>query len=292
MIPQYGIRNINMAYPMIPKNIPYRQNYLINPQYQNYASPINRINTNQIGNIPKFTNIGFNNLVPKKYVMQMHPKTKNQPIDNKNIGIEILSQIKVTQNKTPAPLHKKLIVKLTEEEKIYYNNLFLQLYKCNIGKIEAIDAARFIVKSGLSKEILKNIWLISSSTIDIDDFLEKDEFFVMLRLIALAQNNLPYNVESIEKNSPLPPLPIFNNISVNMQKNIFEIPEMTKNIYKQLFDEKKEFFSNYISAKNAIKIWRSNNFNSPDEFDIKKVVDCLKPLEQKNFLNLKEFQVA
>ena len=296
MIPQYGIRNLNVGYPVISKPLNIRQNFIVNSPYQNYinTSPINRINTNQIGNVQKYSKIQYNNAIPNNLQVQNYQKKNNQksPINKNNIEKEFLSQF-INQNKSPAPLHKKLIVKLTEEEKIFYNKLFMQLNKNNFDKIDAIDAARFIVKSGLNKEILKNIWLISSSTIDIDDFLEKDEFFVMLRLIALAQNKLPYNVESIEKNNPIPPLPYFNFITIpNQKNNFFEIPEITKNVYKRLFDGQKEFFSDYISDKNAIKIWRSNNFNSPNDFDIKKVIDCLKPLEQNNFLNLKEFQVA
>ena len=48
--------------------------------------------------------------------------------------------------------------------------------------------------------------------------IDKEEFFVAMRLIALAQNNMPFSAENIERNNPIQPLHQFN-INLNMNNN-------------------------------------------------------------------------
>ena len=82
----------------------------------------------------------------------------------------------------------------------------------NQGRIMAKPAANFMKTSGLEKDTLKKIWLIAAQSSNTQ--MDKDEFFVALRLIALAQNNMPFSAENIDRNNPIPPLPQFNlNIS-------------------------------------------------------------------------------
>ena len=103
---------------------------------------------------------------------------------------------------------KRLYVKLTQEEKGYFSNLFQLVDSQGLGKLKNKDAANFMKKSGLNKNILKNIFLIASPK--SKQYLERDEFYVALRLIALAQNNMPFNEQAIILNKPIPPLPNFN----------------------------------------------------------------------------------
>ena len=184
---------------------------------------------------------------------------------------------------------KRLYVKLTQEEKGYYSNLFQLVDDQNFGKLKAKDAANFMKKSGLSKDILKNIYLIASQS--SKQFLEKDEFYVALRLIALAQNNMPYNAQAIITNKPLPPLPNFNlkKDFLADDDNLFEMRDDEKVKYKRFFDINKDGNNDNISARKAIQMWRSTG---ADDNVIKKVADVLKPNETKGFLNLREFQVA
>jgi len=58
--------------------------------------------------------------------------------------------------------------------------------------------------SGLDLPTLKQVWEISAAT--SNSFLLKEEFYVALRLVALIQNNLPANANSIMTNleAPLP----------------------------------------------------------------------------------------
>ena len=66
---------------------------------------------------------------------------------------------------------------------------------------------------------MKIIWIISAQT--DHQYLERDEFYVALRLVALAQNNLEFSEESIRLNHPIPPLPKFDlkNINNSINKN-------------------------------------------------------------------------
>ena len=70
------------------------------------------------------------------------------------------------------------------------------LYNNNQRKFLGKSMANFMKKSGLDKATLKNIWLIAAQTDNTQ--MDKDEFFVALRLIALAQNNMPFSAENIE----------------------------------------------------------------------------------------------
>jgi len=43
-------------------------------------------------------------------------------------------------------------------------------------------------------------------------------FFIALRLIALAQNGFPYTKNEIEDNNQIPPLPFFSSFNINNKK--------------------------------------------------------------------------
>ena len=56
-------------------------------------------------------------------------------------------------------------------------------------------------KSGLAKNILKDIWDLSAYS--DPKFLNKDEFYVALKLIAYAQNNMEPSLDSVITNLPV-----------------------------------------------------------------------------------------
>ena len=60
-----------------------------------------------------------------------------------------------------------------------------------------------------------------------------------LRLIVLAQNNLPYKVEIIEKNNPIPSFASFRYKIKDSDRIRYIISENNKNQYKRLFDSSK-----------------------------------------------------
>ena len=184
---------------------------------------------------------------------------------------------------------------MTEKETSFYRNLFLKLKNKNKDIIDTKTAAIFMKKSNLSQEILKTIWSISSNS---KNGLHEEEFYISLRLIALAQNDFPFTEEEIENNSPIPPLPKFENIiprpsiSGNNDEDddsAYIIPHNNLILYKQYFENNKDSQLYYISTKKAIEMWIRNDNK---KFNIDKVANSLKPLEKKGYLNLKEFQVA
>ena len=159
-------------------------------------------------------------------------------------------------------------------------------------------------KSNLPQDILKKIWSISSQ--NTKGCLIKENFFIALRLIALAQNGFPFSRQEIEMNEPIPPLPIFISLNKNDRKEennnqnknnegedddetLYMIPETNIILYKKYFENNKDSNDNFISTKKAIEIWKRN---TTSDFTIKKVANSLKPLEKNGFLNLREFQVA
>ena len=215
---------------------------------------------------------------------QFIPINNGQP----NKLLNNLTQPSTTIAKKRSHHRKRLRVNLTEDEEIYFYNLFESLDEKNSGKLDSKEAAAFMKKSGLSRNILKNIWLTASQK--SITYMEREEFYVALRLIALAQNNLPYDTENIEKNYPIPPLPSFKYIIKDSEKINYKISENNKNQYKRLFDKSKDNESDEkIIARKAINVWRSAN--ASEDF-IRKIASILTPLEEKGHFNLKEFQVG
>ena len=141
-----------------------------------------------------------------------------------------------------------------------------------------------VFESFSSFYLIKKIKTLIASQKSIN-YIEREEFYVALRLIALAQNNLPYDIEK-----PIPPLANFKYKIKESEKIIYKISENNKLQYKRLFDNSKDNENDEkIISRKAINIWRSAN--ASDDF-IRKIASILTPLEQKGHFNLKEFQVG
>jgi len=198
----------------------------------------------------------------------------------------------------------------------YYQNLFSIADKKNEGRLYGKDAADFLKKSGLPKDVLKNIWIISAQT--DPQFLERDEFYLALRFIALAQNNKEVSEESIKLNHPIPPLPkidlkspnppqsnlntsisldqsISTNLSTQLnlnsipiaEKDEFTISEEDDNKYCILFNKNKDF-PEKISFNKINEMFIAAKIPSET---LKKIFEIVKFTEPK-FLNIQEFKVV
>jgi epidermal growth factor receptor substrate 15 len=87
-------------------------------------------------------------------------------------------------------------LKLTNQERGYYSNMFaLANPSKDSNNLNSPDAVVFFKKSGLPVEKLSQIWRSAAKT--SNDYLTKDEFYVALRLIAYAQNNMKYDEDAI-----------------------------------------------------------------------------------------------
>ncbi|XP_011781759.1 PREDICTED: epidermal growth factor receptor substrate 15-like [Colobus angolensis palliatus] len=89
-----------------------------------------------------------------------------------------------------------------------YEKYYRQVDTGNTGRVFASDAAAFLKKSGLPDLILGKIWDLADT--DGKGILNKQEFFVALRLVACAQNGLEVSLSSL--NLAVPP-PRFHDTS-------------------------------------------------------------------------------
>uniref|UniRef100_A0A2K6SPR5 Epidermal growth factor receptor pathway substrate 15 n=1 Tax=Saimiri boliviensis boliviensis TaxID=39432 RepID=A0A2K6SPR5_SAIBB len=89
-----------------------------------------------------------------------------------------------------------------------YEKYYKQVDTSNTGRVLASDAAAFLKRSGLPDLILGKIWDLADT--DGKGILNKQEFFVALRLVACAQNGLEVSLSSL--NLAVPP-PRFHDTS-------------------------------------------------------------------------------
>lgn len=103
----------------------------------------------------------------------------------------------------PAPKKEKLKVKLRPEERGIYSSLFDVACTKGSNKVEGKDGVDFLKRSGLDKEILKKIWTIAAQPGSIS--LNKEEFYIALRLVALAQAGKEVSPQAITMDIPASP---------------------------------------------------------------------------------------
>lgn len=72
-----------------------------------------------------------------------------------------------------------------------------------VGTIEAMTAARFLKKSGLSDVVLSRVWDLSDP--NGKGYLDRSGFFVALKLVSLAQAGHVYNMNNIYMETEKPP---------------------------------------------------------------------------------------
>ncbi|CAG2162616.1 unnamed protein product [Oppiella nova] len=83
-----------------------------------------------------------------------------------------------------------------------YEELYKQVDPTASNYINAIDAANFLKKSGLSQATLGKIWDLSDP--NCKGFLDKRSLFVALKLIALVQNGRQPSIGDLALNIPAP----------------------------------------------------------------------------------------
>ncbi|XP_044156374.1 epidermal growth factor receptor substrate 15 isoform X2 [Bufo gargarizans] len=83
-----------------------------------------------------------------------------------------------------------------------YEKYFLQVESKNSGKVLAGDAALFLKKSGLPDLVLGKIWDLADT--EGKGYLNKQEFFAALQLVACAQNGMEVSLGSLKKVVPPP----------------------------------------------------------------------------------------
>ncbi|XP_018113905.1 epidermal growth factor receptor substrate 15 isoform X2 [Xenopus laevis] len=83
-----------------------------------------------------------------------------------------------------------------------YEKYFHQLESGSSGKVLSSDAALFLKRSGLADLVLGKIWDLADT--DSKGYLNKQEFFVALQLVACAQNGMEVSLGSLKAVVPPP----------------------------------------------------------------------------------------
>ncbi|XP_058815246.1 epidermal growth factor receptor substrate 15-like 1 isoform X2 [Topomyia yanbarensis] len=94
-------------------------------------------------------------------------------------------------------------LKIAGDHILIYEAYYKQLDPKETNEIGALDAAKFLKKSGLSDVVLSRIWDLSDPS--GRGFLTKEGFFVALKLIGLAQEGSEFNMKNIYNELPKPP---------------------------------------------------------------------------------------
>ncbi|XP_051524829.1 epidermal growth factor receptor substrate 15-like isoform X2 [Myxocyprinus asiaticus] len=93
-----------------------------------------------------------------------------------------------------------------------YEKYYRQVDPSGSGRVAAGDAASFLKRSGLADLVLGKIWDLADS--ECKGSLNKQQFFVALRLVACAQNGVDVSLKSL--NAAVPP-PKFHDTSSPLQ---------------------------------------------------------------------------
>lgn len=156
----------------------------------------------------------------------------------------------------------KLKVSLTNNERGYYSSLLSQADPINANSVQGKEAVPFFKRSGLSVEVLKKIWLIASSN---NQSLERDEFYIALKLISYAQNNIEISAESIMKNIPSP-LPKFAPLVEKKEEKVEKMEENSQNQPNSINIKNNDSGSMELMGQNPEVIGNMPQLTPPNSF--------------------------
>jgi epidermal growth factor receptor substrate 15 len=122
------------------------------------------------------------------------------------------------------------------DHQIIYDLLFSQADASNSGYINALDSLAFLRKSKLKEETLKIIYDLSDPV--GKGYLDRQSFYIILKLVAIAQSENTISMESINIDTPPPNLGELNsNITTLIAVNDPWYIKASKRIeYDKLFE--------------------------------------------------------
>ncbi|XP_071343892.1 epidermal growth factor receptor substrate 15 isoform X2 [Trachinotus anak] len=168
-----------------------------------------------------------------------------------------------------------------------YDKYYRQVDPTGSGRVAAADAALFLKRSGLADLVLGKIWDLADS--ERKGSLNKQQFFIALRLVACAQNGLEVSLKSL--NVAVPP-PKFHDTSSPLLSGgvAADIPWVVK-------EEKVKFDSIFESLGPVGGMLTGDKvkpvlLNSKLPVDILGRVWELSDLDRDGMLDKDEFSVA
>ncbi|KAM9796191.1 epidermal growth factor receptor substrate 15 isoform X4 [Syngnathus typhle] len=169
-----------------------------------------------------------------------------------------------------------------------YDKYYRQVDPRGSGRVAAADAALFLKRSGLADLVLGKIWDLSDS--ERKGSLNKQQFYIALRLVACAQNGLEVALKSL--NVAVPP-PKFQDTSSPLSVGglTTDLPWVVKPEEKLKFDSIFESLSPVGGLLTGDKV-KPVLLNSKLPVDILGRVWELSDIDRDGMLDKDEFSVA
>ncbi|XP_014893848.1 epidermal growth factor receptor substrate 15 isoform X3 [Poecilia latipinna] len=169
-----------------------------------------------------------------------------------------------------------------------YDKYYRQVDPTGSGRVAAADAALFLKQSGLADMVLGKIWDLAD--IERKGFLNKQQFFIALRLVACAQNGLEVALKSL--NVAVPPPKFHDTSSPQLARGVAaDAPWVVKPEEKMKFDAIFESLGPVGGMLSGDKV-KPVLLNSKLPVDILGRVWELSDLDRDGMLDRDEFSVA
>ncbi|EMR09254.1 hypothetical protein PNEG_02588 [Pneumocystis murina B123] len=182
-----------------------------------------------------------------------------------------------------------ILVNLTPEESEAYEKLFCEADPDNIGVLLGENSINFFEKTGLSPQILGEIWKIADD--ENMGFLTRKRFNIALRLVGHAQEGRRPSIDLINLKCPLPKFntkkPINWNIPSQPPEKIPLITTEERNRYHNMFKNLK-LTNGFIKGSQAKSIFLRTHLSNEILGQIWNLVD----IHHRGALNITEFTVA
>jgi epidermal growth factor receptor substrate 15 len=95
-------------------------------------------------------------------------------------------------------------LKIVGQHQTVFDVYFSQNDPTGSGAVGAVQAMNFLKQSKLKDGLLREIWDLSDPT--GKGYLDRQNFYICLKLVALAQLNQPANLENLNIRTPPPKL--------------------------------------------------------------------------------------
>ncbi|KAM9383817.1 epidermal growth factor receptor substrate 15 isoform 2-T2 [Pholidichthys leucotaenia] len=169
-----------------------------------------------------------------------------------------------------------------------YDKYYRQVEPTGSGRVAAGDAAVFLKRSGLADLVLGKIWDLADS--ERKGFLNKQQFFIALRLVACAQNGLEVALKSL--NVAVPPPKFHDTSSPLLAGGVpIDLPWVVKPEEKMKFDSIFDSLGPVGGMLSGEKV-KPVLLNSKLPVDILGRVWELSDLDRDGMLDRDEFSVA
>uniref|UniRef100_K1PN15 Epidermal growth factor receptor substrate 15-like 1 n=1 Tax=Magallana gigas TaxID=29159 RepID=K1PN15_MAGGI len=170
-----------------------------------------------------------------------------------------------------------------------YEAYYKQADPNNTGSIGALDAASFLKKSSLPDTVLSQIWDLSDPS--GKGYLEKTGFYVALKLVALAQNNVELNISKLTEMTPAPNLGPVEIKSESPTPSSSNVPWIITDAEKAKYDPVYNGLSPINNRVSGDKV-KPMLINSQLPIEVLGKIWELSDIDKDGFLDKDEFYVC